>query len=183
MRLTSCVVVSILAVAASGCDGYLVVEPNSGNGEHPNGTDNSERTNPWENPGRSSGSGPGAEIQEPELPPPTVPATRRLTTFEYDNALADLLGSEVRPGQALSEPTSSTYGNSPFQQRPTNNLLKAAGTIAKQAASTALADEQEARELFGCGFETDEPRRCLRVFDRQQWRGAGRDLGRGVGVL
>lgn len=159
MRTTKTIPVALsILFVAWGCNlGYLSLDGEEETSD-PQAADESPTASEEEN------DDPKETVQEADLPPPRVPATRRLTTYEYDNALADLLGDDARPGEALSKPTGSRYGNSPIQQRPTNDLVEAASTIARQAASTALADEDRARELFGCSFDTDQREKCLRDF-------------------
>jgi len=158
MRTTKTIPVALsILFVVSGCNlGYLSLDGEEETRDPRAAESGNESDRPDEDPQET--------LREADLPPPRVPATRRLTTYEYDNALADLLGDEARPGQSLSEPTGSRYGNSPMQQRPTTDLVEAASTIARQAASTALADDDRARDLFGCSFDTDDPRGCLRNF-------------------
>ena len=167
MRVSSQMITALFVVAAAtGCDGYMVVDgqpESSGRSPAATGT-----TGAGGGGSGSASSGAGAEgTGSVDLPAPTGPGLRRLTAFEYDNALADLLGDEARPAQALAEPTGTTYGNAAVMQKPTGNLIKAAETLARQAAATAFGDPEKAAELIGCHPEGPGDEACMRQFVRR----------------
>ncbi|MFB6352143.1 MAG: DUF1592 domain-containing protein [Bradymonadaceae bacterium] len=161
---------ALIVTTASACDGYMVVGDQGGDKRKASdrrdwstGEGGEEQTS---TEGGSGGADQSGEERDLEIPAPEGPGLRRLTAFEYNNALADLLGDEARPARALAAPTGSTYGNAPTMQIPNNKLVEAAETLALQATKTAFADQTKARKLVGCQPDGAGDEECMREFAR-----------------
>lgn len=76
------------------------------------------------------------------VPDPGQAPLRRLTRFEYNNTVRDLLGDTTNPGNQLpAETTGGTqYGNDANAQNVASVLAEQYGAVADDIASRALAD-------------------------------------------
>jgi hypothetical protein len=158
------------AAVVGGCTGFV--------GQMP------DRTGPLEDlpssPPALSGSRPTAE--EPAAGPAgkggDVPISgpvreglvplgglRRLTSWEYDNALRDLIGDDSRPGgKAIPEEEGGLFGNEYFSQQPSTALIESAEVLAREAAGRLLADRSRRDTVVGCKPAGVSDALCLRRF-------------------
>jgi hypothetical protein len=88
---------------------------------------------------------------------------RRLSVFEYDNALFDLLGDDSRPGsEFLPEDALRPFDNDYALQAPSEALILGAEKLATEAADRLLADPARLEALAGCTPEAASDVACLR---------------------
>jgi hypothetical protein len=88
---------------------------------------------------------------------------RRLSVFEYDNALFDLLGDDSRPAsEFLPEDALRPFDNDYGLQAPSEALVLGAEKLATEAANRLLADPDRLEALAGCTPETADDVACLR---------------------
>jgi hypothetical protein len=84
---------------------------------------------------------------------------RRLTTYEYNNTLRDLLGDKTNPGSALPAQSDSpdelhVFGNAAETQTSSAQLLEKYSSIAQAAAARATADVTALGKLHTCAGGT-----------------------------
>jgi hypothetical protein len=77
---------------------------------------------------------------------------RRLTRFEYDNTIHDLLGDTTQPGSLLpAEELGNGFGNDADAQSASGLLIEQYGTAAEGIASRATATPAALAKLDPCG--------------------------------
>jgi hypothetical protein len=83
---------------------------------------------------------------------PGVAPLRRLTRFEYDNALRDLLGDDLRPAEVAfpAEVGGNGFGNDAHTQDSSQLLVGQYFEVARAAARRATADAARVLKLTGC---------------------------------
>ncbi len=108
--------------------------------------------------------GPGAE--PPSDPEQVAPiGLRRLTAFEYDNTLRDLLLDETRASNLLlPEDLRTPFDNDYTLQVPSTALIEAADLLAADAASRLLADAQKRDTVVGCTPTGADDASCFASF-------------------
>lgn len=90
----------------------------------------------------------GAEEGE-ELEPFVV--LRRLSAYEYDNAIEHLLEDDARAGeQLLPADPRSPFDNDATLQEPSQALVEAAELLAHDAAARLLSDDARRARVIGC---------------------------------
>ena len=119
-------------------------------------------------PGNGSGardpmSGPGANPSQTTPPVPetckTRPALgraplRRLTRFEYNNTVRDLLGDETFPGNALPpEEVGNGFGNDAAAQAVSSLLAEQYAQVAEDVARRATQSSASLQALHPCAEE------------------------------
>ncbi len=80
---------------------------------------------------------------------------RRLTTYEYNNTLRDLLGDTTSPGSALPpqvDSGQSLFGNDADDQAPSSLLVEKYQTVAESVAARATADATAMAKLNTCAM-------------------------------
>jgi hypothetical protein len=78
---------------------------------------------------------------------------RRLTTYEYNNTIRDLLGDTTNPGSALPAQVDSKqnpFGNDADEQTPTDVLVEKYQTVAESIAARATANATALGKLHSC---------------------------------
>ena len=78
---------------------------------------------------------------------------RRLTTYEYNNTVRDLLGDTTNPGSALPAQVDSKqnpFGNDADEQSPTDVLVEKYQTVAEAIAARATANATALGKLHSC---------------------------------
>jgi hypothetical protein len=78
---------------------------------------------------------------------------RRLTTYEYNNTIRDLLGDTTNPGSALPAQVDSKqnpFGNDADEQSPTDVLVEKYQTVAESIAARATANATALGRLHSC---------------------------------
>lgn len=87
---------------------------------------------------------------------------RRLSVFEYDNTINDLLGDDTRPGaQLLPEDVRTPFDNDFESQQPSRVLVESAETLAGDVATRLVADAARRDQVVGC---TTQDVACLTEF-------------------
>lgn len=90
---------------------------------------------------------------------------RRLTRYEYDNTLRDLLGDDTRPAsQALPEDPLTPFDNEYAQQEASQPLIEGLEQIARDAAQRLVDDPERFAEVVGCEPAGAADEGCLRDF-------------------
>jgi hypothetical protein len=90
---------------------------------------------------------------------------RRLTRFEYDNTVADLLGDTTRSGQAaLPEDPKTPFDNDFRDQNVSSVLIGAAESLARAAAERAVANATVRDRIVSCRPKAPDDAECLRAF-------------------
>ncbi|MES1207287.1 MAG: DUF1592 domain-containing protein [Pseudomonadota bacterium] len=80
---------------------------------------------------------------------------RRLTTYEYNNTMRDLLGDTTSPGSALPpqvDSGQSLFGNDADDQSPSSLLVEKYQTVAESIAARATADSTALAKLNACAM-------------------------------
>ncbi len=145
-RRSSCGIVT-LALLAAACSGAV-----DGNGGPP-GT---------AGPGTTTGTSMGAPPRATDVGPS---GARRLTRFEYDNTLRDLLGDTSRSGSTtLPDDPKTPYDNDATNQSPSSVLISALESLAEQAADRVLADPRARSTLVPCQPSGPADAACMRQF-------------------
>jgi hypothetical protein len=112
----------------------------------------------------------GDDGMVPEDPPPQSDIVgrtglRRLSVFEYDNAVADLLGDDTRPARTyLPEDVRTPFDNDVLAQVPSSALVDGAEALALDVARRLTADPARRVGLVGCEPTGPEDLACLRPF-------------------
>src|SRR4051812_933249 len=95
-------------------------------------------------PAYSGASGTGQmTVQCNGISPGPIPLVRRLTTYEYNNTVRDLLRDMTSPGSGLAPQVDSqqnTFGNDAANQFPTPLAIADYQTVAEGIAARATAD-------------------------------------------
>jgi hypothetical protein len=108
-----------------------------------------------------SGDSSGGESIAPEGV--GVMGVRRLTVYEYDNALRDLLGDDARPGATLlPEDARTPFDNAFASQSASRVLVEAAETLAREAALRLAADPTRRDQVLGCIGAAPNDDACMR---------------------
>jgi hypothetical protein len=105
-----------------------------------------------------------------EQPSPGASPLRRLTAFEYDNTVADLLGDTSRPGRSFPAQGGSGFDNN----ADVGGVTRLAAEKYMQAAEALSADAvADLPGLLGCDPATDEAacvRGWIERFGTEAWR-------------
>ena len=78
---------------------------------------------------------------------------RRLTTYEYNNTVRDLLGDTTNPGSALPaqvDTKQNPFGNDADEQTPYDVLVEKYQTVAEAIAARATANATALGKLHSC---------------------------------
>jgi len=82
---------------------------------------------------------------------------RRLTRFEYNNTIEDLLGDDTNPGNAFpSEELANGFGNDANAQSVSSLLAEQYNTVAETVALRATATPEKLGELSPCAADITE---------------------------
>ena len=93
---------------------------------------------------------------------------RRLTTYEYNNTICDLLGDTTNPGNALPAQVDSKqnlFGNDADQQSPSALLIEKYQSVAESVAARATASTTALAKLHSCASSvtTSTEASCARI--------------------
>ncbi|WP_242515125.1 DUF1592 domain-containing protein [Sorangium cellulosum] len=107
-------------------------------------------------PGDPSSGGPSqAACDDGEVHPGRAPL-RRLTRFEYNNTVRDLLGDTTQPGFSLpSEDLGNGFGNDADTLSVSSLLAEQLGTVAEGIAQRATATPEALAKLAPCAGDVD----------------------------
>jgi Protein of unknown function (DUF1592)/Protein of unknown function (DUF1588)/Protein of unknown function (DUF1595)/Protein of unknown function (DUF1585)/Protein of unknown function (DUF1587) len=90
---------------------------------------------------------------------------RRLTRYEYDNTLRDILGDDTRPGsQGLPEDPLTPFDNEYAQQEASQPLIEGLEVLARDVAQRLVDDPERRDQVVGCTPASDDDEACLRAF-------------------
>ncbi len=122
------------------------------------------------NPSGGSGGGPGglpAVTPECEGAHPGRAPIRRLTRFEYNNAVAALFGDMSRPGDAFPPETigriGNLFGNDSALLSVSSNLAAQWGSVAQGVAERATATPEALAKLAPCASSPTADEACART--------------------
>ncbi|MFZ5470247.1 MAG: DUF1592 domain-containing protein [Myxococcota bacterium] len=105
----------------------------------------------------------GSGVEEPAPVLVGVSGARRLTRYEYDSVLHDLLGDTSRPGTTgLPADASAPFDNGYREQQPSQTLIESVETLATQAAARLVADPVRRAALLPCTPSGPGDAACLR---------------------
>jgi Protein of unknown function (DUF1588)/Protein of unknown function (DUF1592)/Protein of unknown function (DUF1595)/Protein of unknown function (DUF1585)/Protein of unknown function (DUF1587) len=115
--------------------------------------------------GQTSGQA-GAAAGRPAGPIDVAPGgARRLTRFEYDNTLLDLLGDTSRAGSAmLPEDAKTPFDNDFNDQNPSAVLVASLESLASAAAERAVSTPAVLARIVPCKPSGPGDTACLRAF-------------------
>ena len=142
----------------AACQGEIAEPENQGNGPQPG----LQPTAPVA--GSSAAAGAGA-AQPSASASPTAPGAstcqaqpgpaplRRLTRFEYNNSVRDLLGDTTQPARAFpSDEIGNGFGNDADAQSVSSLLVEQYGTVAESVAARATETPAALAKLDGCAM-------------------------------
>jgi hypothetical protein len=99
-----------------------------------------------------AGGGPPVVLECNSIAPGRAPL-RRLTTYEYNNTIRDLLGDTTNPGSALPPQVDSKqnpFGNDADEQSPSALLVEKYQAVAESLAARATASATALGKLHSC---------------------------------
>ncbi|HEX7465955.1 MAG TPA: DUF1587 domain-containing protein, partial [Usitatibacter sp.] len=100
---------------------------------------------------------------------------RRMTVWEYDNTLRDVLGDTSRPGAALlPEDVRAPFDNDFIAQETSKVLVEAAETLSANVAARLIADVPRRASVTGCQPSGPADTACLGAFIERLGRRAFR---------
>ncbi|MEM6990748.1 MAG: DUF1592 domain-containing protein [Myxococcota bacterium] len=117
-----------------------------------------------------STSGGEAEDETGDDVPPTVDGVgptgmRRLTRYEFDNAVRDLVRDDTRPSQALlPEEERTPFDNEYAGQIVTQPLVESIEILSRQVAQDFVADAVRLESILPCEPTGADDEACLRSF-------------------
>ncbi|MEN9578211.1 MAG: hypothetical protein RJA70_1220, partial [Pseudomonadota bacterium] len=98
----------------------------------------------------SGGGGPGSGGQSTcPLPLPASPL-HRLTSFEYDNTIRELLGVTGQPSRFLRDTPAAPFTGREAKDKPTLLGVRSYRNAARQIAESAIPNDGAAAKLAGC---------------------------------
>ncbi len=90
---------------------------------------------------------------------------RRLTSWEYDNTLRDLLGDTSRPSKVILPVDGRTpFDNDFLLQEPSKALVDGLDLLAREAVQRLLADTPRRNAVVGCTPAGAQDAGCFRAF-------------------
>jgi len=108
-----------------------------------------------------------ADTGEP-LPPEdgvALVGMRRLTRYEFDNTLRDILLDDTRPASSLlPEDPRTPFDNDYTMQAPSQPLVESIEILAKEAAERLVADPERMAAVVGCSPSGTTDEACMRSF-------------------
>jgi len=118
--------------------------------------------------GTSTGSGGTTTVVQCNGINPGRAPLRRLTTYEYNNTIHDLLGDTTNPGSALPPQVDSAqnlFGNDADFQAPSSLLVEKYQTVAASVAARATANSTALGMLASCATSvtTSTEEACART--------------------
>jgi hypothetical protein len=118
--------------------------------------------------GAAAGTGGAPVVLDCGATMPGRSPLRRLTTYEYNNTIRDLLGDTTNPGSALPAQVDSKqnlFGNDADQQSPSPLLIEKYQSVAESAAARATATTAALAKLHSCASNvtTANEESCARM--------------------
>jgi hypothetical protein len=118
--------------------------------------------------GASTGTGGSTTVVQCNGVNPGRAPLRRLTTYEYNNTIHDLLGDTTNPGSALPPQVDSAqnlFGNDADLQAPSSLLIEKYQTVAASVAARATANSTALAMLASCAttVTTSTEESCART--------------------
>lgn len=121
-------------------------------------------------PSDTGGTGPDTSDEtgdDPEPPPDVVGPVgmRRLTRYELDNTVRDLVGDATRPAQQLlPEDPRTPFDNEYAEQVVSQPLVESIEILAKGVAERLIADPERLDAVVGCTPSGVDDEACMRSF-------------------
>ncbi len=101
----------------------------------------------------------------PEVPQGSLSGLRRLTSYEYDNSLRDLLGDVTRPSrQILPTDRRNPFDNDYSIQEPSKALVEALDMLGREAIERLLVDAPRRDRVIGCVPKSETDADCFGQF-------------------
>ena len=118
--------------------------------------------------GMVSGSGGSTAMVDCSVKSPGRTPLRRLTTYEYNNTIRDLLNDTMNPGGSLPAQVDSKqnlFGNDADEQAPSSLLVEKYQTVAEAVAGRATASTTALGKLHSCASNvtTANEESCARM--------------------
>jgi len=118
--------------------------------------------------GGPGGTGGAPVVLDCSATAPGRSPLRRLTTYEYNNTIRDLLGDTTSPGTALPAQVDSKqnlFGNDADEQSPSPLLIEKYQSVAESAAARATASTTALGKLHSCAgsVTTANEESCARM--------------------
>jgi len=118
--------------------------------------------------GGPGGTGGAPVVLDCSATAPGRSPLRRLTTYEYNNTIRDLLGDTTSPGTALPAQVDSKqnlFGNDADEQSPSPLLIEKYQSVAESAAARATASTTALGKLHSCASSvtTANEESCARM--------------------
>ena len=157
---------SIIALALAGC--YVGSHGDRLSGAGP-GQDGSASAGDTDGDGETEGDD-GPQIPGCEEPKPGVSPIRRLTAFEYDNTVADLLGDNSAPGADFPDQGGSGFDNNADVGGVTRLAAEKYMQAAEALSATAVADLPGLLDCDPTGDEAGCVHGWIESFGRKAWR-------------
>jgi hypothetical protein len=116
------------------------------------------------------GSTAGDDASTPDDPPPEIELVgrgglRRLSVYEYDNVVRDLLRDESRPARTfMPEDPRTPFDNDATEQVPSSALVDGVEALALDVARRLVQDAERRVAVVGCEPSGPEDLACLRPF-------------------
>jgi len=166
------------ALALAGCVGDIgSATSGTGGGTSPTGTAGATATggsatgsggSATGTAGASGGTGGAPVVLDCSAIAPGRSPLRRLTTYEYNNTIRDLLGDTTSPGTALPAQVDSKqnlFGNDADEQSPSSLLIEKYQSVAESVAARATASATALGKLHSCASNvtTANEESCARM--------------------
>ena len=148
----------VLAVLLAGCrDGADV--PGGGGTDTDGGTGDGPDEGSSSSGGEDTGSGPPAPLSG--VGPMGM---RRLTRYEYDNTIRDLVGDDTPRASLLPEDKLTPFDNDYTIQTASAPLIEGAELLSKEIAQDVVADFDLRANVVGCSPAGPTDEDCMRSF-------------------
>lgn len=152
--------VAICAAGVTGCDGTAVTGPSTSPAGVAGSSGNGTSTG-----GSAPGVGGAASVTTCTAPSPGVAPLRRLTRFELNNTLRDLLGDTSRAADALPpELKGNGFNNDAASLTTSRVLVDGYHSVAQALAGQVTADAARLANLATCDLAAADQDACAKTF-------------------
>lgn len=150
------------ALLATGCTGVIGNQGDGQLGGPPSGGAGT--------PAAGGSPGTAIDVPSPEIPLPGATlaansALRRLTSYEYDNTIRDLLGDDSRRSrELLPEDNRKLFDNDYTTQATSTALIEGAELLASDVVKRLMTDQARRHALVGCTPAGATDQACFQAF-------------------
>jgi Protein of unknown function (DUF1588)/Protein of unknown function (DUF1592)/Protein of unknown function (DUF1585)/Protein of unknown function (DUF1595)/Protein of unknown function (DUF1587) len=149
-----------IVLGLAGCRGDA--NSNDGGGDATDGTDTAGATTSTAGTADSSESG---DVEVPDDASIARIGLRRITRYEFDNIVRDLLLDDSRPAaQLLPEDLRTPFDNDYTMQLATQPLVDGIEVLARRVAQDLVADAERRATVVGCAPAGVDDDACMRSF-------------------